>query len=195
VEGKDLEFVEFAPASSEVAPPAREKLGQLAQALAERPELVLEVRGVFDEEIDAEEIKRLKLDAEIAARVEQLPVSGDEPQLSSEGRRAALEALFVERLPAEELAALAARHTVPSEAGAPTLDTGAYVDELRARLVATEATSEDELVQLADARASAISAFLASLGTVPPERVQVLESNRLKRGGDNWVRVKLALAS
>ena len=204
-EGKDLEFVEFEPASSEIAPPAREKLEQLARALAERPELLLEVRGVFDEEIDAEALKNRKLDAEVAARVETLPpAAGDEPRLASESRRAALEALFTDRFAAEELSALVARHTAAPPAAeaapgaappAPLLDLSAYLDALRARLVATETVGEAELVQLADARAGSISAFLTGTSAVPAERLQLLPSDRLKRGGDNWIRVKLALTS
>ncbi|HXV75378.1 MAG TPA: DUF748 domain-containing protein, partial [Candidatus Polarisedimenticolaceae bacterium] len=66
---KDLEFVEFAPATSEIAPPAREKLDELARALVERPELVLEVAGVYDPEIDADGMRKQKLAASVAQRV------------------------------------------------------------------------------------------------------------------------------
>jgi uncharacterized protein involved in outer membrane biogenesis len=208
IEGKDLEFVEFAPASGEIAPPAREKLSQLAQALGERPELVLEVRGVFDEEIDAAELKRQKVDSAVEAKIATLPpAAGDEPRLASEARRTALEALFAERFSAVELAAVTAQFTQapgvaagdPSAAAAgaaPPFDLSAYLDALHARIAETEAVPEADLTALADGRAAAIRDFLLSGElAVPAERITMLPSETLKRGGDNWVRVKLALTS
>ena len=190
MEGKDLEFVEFAPASGEIAPPAREKLGQLARALGERPELVLEVRGVFDEEIDAAELSRQKVDAAVELRIAELPpAAGAEPRLASEARRAALEGLFVERFSADELAALTARYTQPvnvaaadpaAPAGAaPTLDLSAHLEALHARIAAAENVAATDLTALADARAAAIRDYLAGESGVPAERIAMLPSEAL----------------
>ncbi|HET6278030.1 MAG TPA: DUF748 domain-containing protein, partial [Candidatus Polarisedimenticolia bacterium] len=205
---KDLEYVEFAPAGSDLAPPAREKIGQLGQALAERPELSLELRGVFDPAIDAAAIRRRAVDALVDGRLASLPQPATaEPALASERRRAALESLFVERFPQEDLDRLAASHTVPAgppadrksrvKEGDPVLDLPPYLDDIRERLIAAQPVAEADLAGLAAARAAVIRDALTSGGLLADERVLTLEGGPIeeKDAGNNWVRLKLVLGT
>jgi len=205
---EDLEIVEFAPAASDLAPPAREKITQLAQALAERPELSLELRGVFDPEIDAAAIRRRQVEALLNGRLESLPQPATaEPALASQRRRAALESLFVERFPKEELDRLAASHTVPAgppadkksrvKEGDPVLDLPPYLDDIRERLIAVQPVADEDLAGLASARAAAIRDALTSGGLVADQRVLTVEGGPIEKkdAGDNWVRLKLVLST
>ncbi len=214
--GKDLEVLEFAAGRSDLAPPAREKLGTVTVALTERPELVLEVPGVFDEEMDGAAMKLAKLEETIAQRTAQMPQDPNAPlQLASEKRRAAMEALFLERFPREEMDAIAAAHVAPAVAdgtvpaapaddskgsaaqppAAASLDLVAYLDALRDRLVAVTEVTAAELTSLADARGQAIAGFFAASGAIGPERVQLKEVVALDERTDEWVRLRLELSA
>jgi hypothetical protein len=205
---KDLEFVEFAAADSDISPPSRETLEQLARALAERPELHLEVQGVFDPEIDAAALRERKVDALVAGRLAAPPEPGAaEPTLASERQRAALEALFLERFPREEMEAMLSSHTAPpqpadpaaapSKSPPPVLDLPAYLDGIRERLIGAQEVSGEEMALLADARAAAIGGFFSAGGGVAPERVRTVASGPIpkKDAGSNWVRLRLVLGS
>jgi len=63
--GADLGYVEFAPGSSALDPPAQDKLARLAQALADRPALRLDLIGRVDPALDAPALKQARLEREI----------------------------------------------------------------------------------------------------------------------------------
>jgi hypothetical protein len=202
---KDLEFVEFAAAAAEISPPAREKLEELARALAERPQLLLEVRGVFDPGIDAAAIRERKVEARVAERLAVAESKAAEPELASDRQRAALEALFLEGFPPEALESLAARHSLArppaegqpalAEPAQPVLDLTAYLDALRERLVELQSVSEEELGQLADARSAALRGFLTADGGIAADRVRTGAGGPIagKDAGNEWVRLRLVL--
>ena len=207
---EDLEFVEFAAAESAIAGPARERLEKLATALAGRDELVLEVGGVYDPEIDAAEMRERELEALIAARIETLPATGGaEPALASEVRRAALESLFLEQFAREALDELTAANlstpsTMSTDAAAttaapaePVLDLAAYLDDIRERLAGSIAISGDELNALAGTRAAAITAFFLEGSSIPAERIATMPIEPVKKNdaGSNWVRLRLVLSA
>ena len=215
--GKDLEVLEFAAGRSDLAPPAREKLETVTKALTERPELVLQVPGVYDDVLDGAAMKLEKLETAIAQRSEQMPQDPNAPLLlASEKRRAAMEALFLERFSREEMDAIAAAHVAPAVAGgsapavphekakaavvqppapAPALDLVAYLDDLRDRLVAVTEVTADELTHLAAARVETIAGFFAASGAIGPERVQTKETVALDERTDEWVRLRLELSA
>jgi len=58
--------VAFAPGSAELSPPAEEKVAQLAQALGQRPQLGLEVRGAYDPSRDLEGLRLRTARQEVA---------------------------------------------------------------------------------------------------------------------------------
>ncbi len=206
---KDLEFVEFEAAESEIEPPARETLEQLAQALAERPELVLEVRGVFDPEIDGLALRERGVEALVEERIASLTAQEAEVGLSSERKRAALESLFLERFAQEDLDRLlaeasrapsgqAAGEASPAAAapGEPVLDLQAYLDSIMERLIEVQVASEEDLARLADDRANALGGFFTA-GPLSPGRIRTVESGPIpgKDAGNNWVRLRLVLTS
>lgn len=215
--GKDLEVLEFAAGRSDLAPPAREKLDTVTKALTERPELVLQVPGVFDDELDGAALRTAKLEAVIDERMLSMPQDPNAALLlASEKRRAAMEALFLERSAREELDALAAAHTAPSAATdaadatapadvrskskpspppPPALDLVGYLDALRERLVATMLVSPDELAGLANERGQAIAGYFAAAGAIEPGRIQIKEPVAHKDRTDEWVRLRLELSA
>lgn len=213
--GKDLEVLEFAAGRSDLAPPAREKLDTVTKALTERPELVLQVPGVFDDELDGAALKTAKLEAAIDERMATMTQDPNAALLlASEKRRAAMEALFLEHKTREELDALAAAHMAPAAAATdgaapaessrksksaspppPTIDLVGYLDALRERLIGTMEVTPEELSGLANERGKAIADYFAAAGAIEAGRIQFKEPVVHKDRTDDWVRLRLELSA
>ena len=63
--GEEMQFQEFAPGSAELDAVAREKLANVAKALAARPELQLEIEGNVEPERDGVALRRAGLESEL----------------------------------------------------------------------------------------------------------------------------------
>ena len=85
----DLSILEFTPGTAD-APDAGERLGMLAQSLAERPALGLELEGSADPEQDGPALRRAALERSLrrakAAAMRPPPASLDEVTLTSDER-------------------------------------------------------------------------------------------------------------
>jgi Domain of Unknown Function (DUF748) len=150
VDGDRLQVVEFDAGSDRLLPPEREKLQQVAQLLANKPELVLAVPGQYSTEVDG-----------LALRTEAL-------------RRAVLARTGVQLAPAEpagplDLHARAVRTALRDLAGLapgepPVADASAFYEALQAQLAAQQTLDPDALAQLGARRAAAIVAQLKQAG-------------------------------
>jgi hypothetical protein len=85
--------VAFAPGSAELSPPAEEKVAQLAQALGQRPQLGLEVRGAYDPARDLEGLRMRTARQDVARAAGQK----GSPDLSDARTVRAMEKLYLER--------------------------------------------------------------------------------------------------
>lgn len=101
--------IAFVPGLAALAPPQREKLLQVSQLLAQRPGLALGVQPALDPEADLAALRDLALRRDVALQGGRTlalhqdpgPIAATEPTT-----RAALQALFVQRLGAPALAEL-----------------------------------------------------------------------------------------
>lgn len=101
--------IAFVPGQAVLAPPQREKLLQVSQLLAQRPGLALGVQPAFDPEADLAALRDLALRRDVALQGGRTlaphqdpgPIAATEP-----ATRAALQALWVQRLGAPALAEL-----------------------------------------------------------------------------------------
>jgi hypothetical protein len=209
--GDEMEFVEFEPGRKELTPPQHERLGNLAQALQERPALKLEVHGTYDKRADADAIREQHFNTMMEARL--LSVAGGDSSAAnamktdpSSGRmQSVLEAMYTEAFGAEKLTALRATHTqapapaatstapsTPPTAAAPALDLAGYFGAMRGELIAAQPVADAELVQLASARSAAIRGYMIEIKTIAPERVAVMENDVIDDDKD-WIPCKLGL--
>ena len=179
---EDFGTIAFEPGSARLLPPEREKLVQLGEALALRPALAIEVPAVSAAEPDRAALREQQLDATLQARLAE----GGEPG-RIEAQRVALESLFVERFPDADLDLLRGGYESPDDPeqpdGATRLDVPAWLAALRARLVETEAVTEDVLDALARSREAAIVDWLltsspALAGRVRPGAVVRVQPSR-----------------
>ncbi len=195
----ELDHVMFAAGGANLSPPARETLEKLAEAMTRRPQLVLELAGVYAADADRQAIQAARLNAAVTAEVEALIEDDSVPVAMRRNR--ALENLFVERfteLRLDELRSAFTRQATDAEAegGQPgdRLDTASFYGALRNQLRQTFEVGSDELETLARGRASAIAAFLSEQSGIEPDRLRVRDIARVD-GEDSSVRLSFELAA
>jgi hypothetical protein len=106
VRGDKLEAVEFDAGSDVVLPPEREKLKQVAQILAKKPDLKLSVPGLYSEANDGAALRAQALRRVVLAKADIKLAAGEQPGPLDIGQRkvrSALRDLYAERLGAAEL--------------------------------------------------------------------------------------------
>lgn len=187
--GPDLQFVDFPPGSFDLDAKATERLKAIAKALAERPQLKLDVPIAFIPAIDAPAMKSAKLDAQLQAA--QKTKRGLAPsqiaQLDSAAQLALLRAVYVATAGAEPNYPDA----VATANGKGDAD-GARRDFLRRELLGRILVSDNELLELGRQRALALQRALLTDTQLDPERVFLVSSDKAKPDGDA-VRLEMSL--
>jgi Domain of Unknown Function (DUF748) len=180
---EQFDQVGFPPGRADLAPPEREKIAKLAQALVQRPQLILHVPGVLDPVADAAALR----EAQVTERVEAAVAGGDQA-----ARRKVLEQMIVATIPGEPLAGLEEQFTVAAVEGQPaTLDELAYLNELQGRLIAAEPLAPDALASLAAQRGAAVRDSVLGDPAVTAERVSVAETQEVELNDNGVVAMTL----
>lgn len=167
--------VAFTPGSTQLSPPAEERVAQLAEGLGERPQLAVEVHGGFDPARDLEAL-RLRAARRDVARAAGLDAA---PDLSNRKVIAAAERLFLRR--GGQRAALQRLR----EGKEP------YGRALLARLAAVTNIEPVETQALAGERAEAVRLALIEHG-VDPARIRLGEP-RESAAAERGIPTELAL--
>ena len=117
IDGERLQAVEFDAGSARLLPPEREKLQQVAQLLAKKPELALTVPASYSEAVDGLALRTQALRRTVLARAGVHVEADEQPgplDLGGRKLRTALRDLYAERLGA---AALAQQKLLAEKAG------------------------------------------------------------------------------
>lgn len=197
-DGDALDHIDFSPGSADLAPPEREKILHLADALRQRPQLALVVPGVIDPQADGAQLRHEALDARMVQAL------GD--QYTVDRQRRFLEELYTRRLgpQAEDgpdtLASLRRAFTRPVSKGQTTrgegeLDEPGYLGALRDRVAESEPIADDSLNALGRARAQAVATALAASPGFEPRRVTLRDTATTRMGDDGVIALKLDAAS
>lgn len=206
VEGEELERVLFEAGRGTLPPPSAEGLGMVAKALAQRPQLVLEVRGRYDPKLDGEALRLEAVRREVATRrgVKLEPGEDPGPVEFTEGKsRRALKKLFIERFSKAEYNALKdevrqqqAQLKQSPEGRQASVEYSPKEVLFKAmfdRLVQDYPLEDAALRQLADARAAAISEELTARGGIAADRIRIEASGEGPGGEAGQVPSKLGL--
>lgn len=166
--GEELAYVEFAPGSAALEGDAEKKLGSLAKALDERPGLKLEVGGRVDPAPDRDALKHAAVEREIkAAKVrdkgesKSLPL--DDVTVAADERDKYLTAAYKDAKFDRPRNALGLLKDLPPA-------------EMEQLMLANAKVSDDDLRQLANARAQAAKGWLVESGKVAAERVFIVSA-------------------
>ncbi|HVS78092.1 MAG TPA: DUF748 domain-containing protein [Steroidobacteraceae bacterium] len=196
--GPDLDRIDFAPGSATLLPAAQGRVKALAKALAQRPQLRLEVPAVYAPDVDGPALAHRRLRDELLAlarsgaagrkaarppRQPATPTAGAEVlELPAEHFRLLRAAYRNEFGPKAPLPA-AARKVPPFEPA---------IHEMQSELLKRMRISDADLQALGQRRAQAIHAAILAAGGVEPGRVGVTAA-AAQRGESGRVAVKLGL--
>jgi hypothetical protein len=204
VEASELEYLQFPAGRSDLSPPELEKSAKIAEALALRPELRLQISGVTDRELDGAALRTAKVDQRIAAGIDSLPVAESNEAMYAEQRLGVVEQLFRESGiaadPAISFADLRNEHTTSiagddvSEA-TETFDSLAYTESLRRQLVAAEPLVDQELVALATERAENVRMAIVTANPELEARILVTETSAVSAEEGEAVRMPMTLTA
>lgn len=181
---EELNLVAFQPGIATLDADAEDKLSKLAKALDDRPKLQLSIEGSVALREDSEALAEQKLQLQLlkASKLAALPDELSASRFPPQGKLAdALVELFEQQL---KLDADAEKDKVKQRLAEKA--NGERVDEdtlltvwhmgLYNQLLSAQEISNNELANLAQARAQAIKAFLVDSAAVAPERVFLLDS-------------------
>ena len=189
-EDADLEFVGFVAGDAALRGPEAEDLEQLAEALGQRPELLLEIGAAFDAARDGRAMRERQLDAAISGRFE----AGEGSGRDGDPVRLIMEAMYAEAAGPEAPSALQAGHTkIPAGSDKPVLDETAYLEALREALLEQQVVAAQDLRLLGLERAASVRNYLVENGGMDAARIALAEPGEAPRADENLVFLKLEL--
>jgi len=164
--GEELAYIEFAPGSAVLSAEDEAKLKTLAKALDDRPGLKLEVGGRVDPDPDRDALKRASVERQIRAA-----------KLKDAGAKAGASLDDVTVAPGERDKYLTAAYK-DAKFDRPRNAIGLLKDlppaEMEQLMLASARVADDDLRQLANARAQIAKGWLVDNGKVATERVFIV---------------------
>src|SRR5690606_21504011 len=94
-----FDSIDCEPGTARLAPPEREKLAKLAEAMPQRPQLALEIPGAYAEGPEGAALSEARVDATLAAAFAASAEPGDSDSELRDKQRAATERLYSARYP------------------------------------------------------------------------------------------------
>ncbi len=163
--GEELAYLEFEPGRARLDKAGTDKLGAIAKALANRPGLKLDIAGRVDPATDRDALRKLAVERAVKAEKARSPsrdtskaASLDDIEISKEEYPRFLTAAYKE-----------AKFTRPRNFIGMLKDLP--VPEMEALMLANAPVGDEEMRQLANARALAAKDWLVGPGAVAADRV------------------------
>ena len=202
---EDLGRVAFPVGRADLTPPQRERVALLREALANRPDLALELPGPYDPERDRPALQRRQAVQALAERLRKADRDASAPSLTAEPTADVVRAMFARLYPDTRLDAVRERFTRSDEEvaeGKSRFDAVAYRNYLAEQVVAAQTVSDAELAARGEARAAAVRDVLLRAGTgseeaaaVEPDRVQLAEPEAASAGDDGQIVMEVGLVA
>jgi hypothetical protein len=172
-----------------------EKAGKIAEALDLRPQLALQIGGVYAADVDAAALKADRVDQMVEERI---TTAKDDEGMYAEQRREVIEELLAESLAEGEPAAILdeARqaHTTLNDDGKEQFDALAYTEALREQLLDMQTVSEEELASLGAARVESFRQAILVANADLDARITIDAPSAVDVDDDELVRMKLQLS-
>ncbi|OZI31433.1 hypothetical protein CAL29_26375 [Bordetella genomosp. 10] len=162
--GEELSYVTFAPGSDKLDDTARDRLGKLATALADRPSLQMDIAGRADPVTDEQGLRQAWVDQRI--RAAQARATGKSTRLSDTPLSAADRAKYLESVYDNTKMDNKPRNFIGMAKSLPP-------DQMEDLLRKAAPVGDEQLRRLADARAQAVYEALQAQGA-PADRIFVV---------------------
>jgi len=156
-----------------------------------------------DREADGAALRTASFDAEVERRILSLTAAGSGDGMYAEHRLEAIEQLYLESGIATDardgLAELRTAHTTSASDEKPgseeRFDALAYTESLRRLLVDRQPLTDQELSDLAAARANNARAAIVATNPELETRIEIVESSIVSRNDDENVRMQMSLTT
>jgi outer membrane protein OmpA-like peptidoglycan-associated protein len=199
--GENLNNIEFEFGSATLAPEQIEKLDKLAEALSDRPALLLKIEGTADKKKDGKALTEAELQAHLKREKRQqlrragepVPADVEKISLSSADYRRYIKKLYVERFKEKPETLLSAESNTSSN-NASSIDSDPVVAAAKRRLLESMAVDETELEALAQKRANKIRDYLIQQEKISEERLVAVSAKIDDVANDDAVPTNLILA-
>ena len=191
--GEKLEVIDFDPGSDRLAPPESEKLRQVGQILAKRPQLKLSVPGPYSEGVDGAALRAHALRVAVVQRAGIKLAPGEDPgplNAADDAVRGALSSMYAERFGASELD----KQQKTGEGESKAAAAAALFGRLQERLEQSQPLAPDDLARLGAQRSAAILAALGAAG-VDAQRVSAAAPSQIASQAGKPVPAKLELGT
>jgi hypothetical protein len=198
-DSEEMSYVDFNPGARGLDPAEQEKVAKLGEALNERPQLRLDVRGVAHPEEDAKAIREEEFASLVTERMQKDP----KRYIPAEGAAypvKLLRDLYAERFGKASVKTLEERFQVPKigKDGKPkkdtVLDKPAFCTEIERVLTDLQPVGDGELHTLALDRSTGIKNILVQTSGVDPTRVFILDPDEQAELKDEKIRLELKLS-
>ena len=156
--GEELAYIEFDPGSARLSEPAKAKLDTLANALAQRPALKLDMTGRADLKADGEGLKTHMLASQIKQTENLQQEEKSNSTITEADRARAIEKIYAAAKFAKPRNVIGIAKALPSA-------------EMEKLILANTVITDDDLRSLALRRESAVHAYLANVDHVAPDRI------------------------
>jgi len=167
--GEELSYINFEPGSAVLAADADERIATLAKALNDRPGLKLDIIGRADPATDSEGLRQAWVDLQVRkAKAADSGSRGKRPDPSTVTVSAAERAKYLEEVYDDTDIEGKPRNFIGMAKSVPA-------DQMEDMLRKAAPVSDDDLRQLADARAQSVYEKLQEAG--PADRVFIVASN------------------
>lgn len=190
-----LEVVVFAPGNAELAPPEQEKLKTVAMAMVKRPSLTLAVVPGYDPVADRKAIQETAVRRDVAQEMGLKLLPGEKPgpiDLNNPKAQAAILKLAKERSPEAKNRKMLDKLKDYFNTSKPT-DQAAYETMLQ-QLQLWVTVTDNELITLADARATAMQQFLEQAAGMNASRLSKAAPEQVS-GDGHEVQLKMNLGT
>lgn len=191
--GEDFGKINLDAGSSDITPPEQEKLAKLAKAMEARPELHLEIAGVYQPELDRQALARQKLLQSL-----RTSLSDDQAELDLNDKQQIkiLERFYKTLALQPELNDLQNSFTPAAKNTAVTAATQAqstYSSALLDKLLAAQPIAQNELEALAQQRAQNIYEALVAKG-LNAQRLQLNPLKAVKKPRKDQLKLPLKIS-
>jgi len=186
VEADELEFIAFPDGRSDLTPPEQEKATKLAEALALRPKLSMQINGVIDREVDGLALRTARLDELVEERIAAMASGDGDDETYANRKRQVLEVFFDDAA----LVEIRARFTTEE-----SFDELAYITELRSQQIAAQNLAEVDFVALSAARAANVRAAILAANPDLDQQIIVGSLQAIEKSSDDRIRMKVVLTT
>ncbi len=183
--GEDLQYVEFEPGESSLTEHEQQKVQSLSKALTERPALRVEVVGNVDQKLDRRALAERRLTSLVLDRFRQRSKGSSQSMPTPEREFDLLSELYIERFGKQPMKR-------QEDGSGRSSERVMQRDEIREALVEATEVSEEDLRELAQARAGEMRQQLVQQADQVDEET-VVTNVELTASGNDMVRCRLNL--